>query len=93
MSGQPYVQGQVTVGTTATLIASPSGPGGIYLSNGSGAAVVLGGSTVTATGATAGPTLPVSTNIILPTTSPAHDLYGVVASGTTTVSFAYPGGN
>ena len=91
MANQPYVSGTVTVGTTATLIASPSGPGGIYLSN-SGATVYLGGPNVTASGATAGAAVLTGGNIILPTQGPAHDLYGISASSTA-VSFVYPGGN
>lgn len=92
MANQPYVQGTVSVGTTATLIASP-GPGGVYVYNNGSAAVVLGGSTVTATGATQGATLASGAGLILPSDGPAHDLYGITATGTASVSFVYPGGN
>lgn len=91
MANQPYVSGTVTVGTTATLIASPSGPGGIYLSN-TGATVFLGGPNVTTSGVTAGAQVLTTGSIILPTQGPAHDLYGICATSTA-VSFVYPGGN
>lgn len=92
MSGRQFVQGTVSVSTTATKIAAPvDGTGGIYLSNASGGvAVLLGASNVTATGATAGPSLAAGATVILPTASGAHDLYGITASGTATVSYIYP---
>lgn len=88
MSNAPYVNGVTTVTTTATLIASP-GAGGIYLTNTGAVPVILGGSLVTATGATSGPSLAAGASIIFPATGEAHDLYGITASGTTTVAFAY----
>jgi hypothetical protein len=87
MANQPYVSGQVTVGTTATLIASPGGLGGITLL--CSAATTVGGAGVTTSTGVALPT----TLVTLPTEGPAHDLYGVVATGTSTVSYIYPGGN
>lgn len=89
MTNQPYVSGQVTVGTTATKIASPSGPGGILVS--CSAATVFGGAGVTTS--TGISIASANTPVTLPTDGPAHDLYGVVATGTATVSFIYPGGN
>lgn len=86
MANQPYVSGQVTVGTTATLIASPPGPIAISCS----AATVVGGAGVTTS---TGLSVPATTVVTIPGDGPAHDLYGVVASGTATVSFVYPGGN
>lgn len=87
MANQPYVSGQVTVGTTATLIASPSGPGGILVS--CSAATFLGGAGVTtSTGISVG-----TGPVVIPTEGAAHDLYGVVASGTATVSYIYPQGD
>lgn len=83
-----YAQATVSVGTTATLIATP-GPGGIYLTNGGSAAVIFGGSTVTATGATAGPSLASGASILLPSGGPSHGLYGITASGTASVAYVY----
>lgn len=93
MSNGAYVQGTVSVGTTATLIASPGkgGTAGIFLSNGGSAAVILGGATVTATGATEGVSLASGSTILLPTAGPPRDLYGITSSGTAAVSFVYPG--
>lgn len=88
MANQPYVSGQVSVGTTATLVASPGNLGGITVS--CSAATVFGGAGVTTT---TGLSVPATTITTLPTEGPAHDLYAVVASGTSTVSFLYPGGN
>lgn len=91
MANAPYAQGTVTVGNTATLIASPgAGTGGIYLSNSSGATVFLGGANVAASGAHAGPTLAASATILLPTAGAPHDLYGITASSTSAVSYLYP---
>jgi len=83
-----YVQGTVTVGTTATKICSvDAGTGGVAIY--ASAAVVIGGAGVTATGATAGPTVPATTFVVVPTSKGPTDLYGIVASSTSTVSFAY----
>ena len=88
MQGETYVQGTVTVTTTPTLICSPNaGAGGVALY--ASAAVVVGGSTVTATGANAGPTIPATTLVVFPTSAGPTSLYGVVASGSATVSYAY----
>lgn len=87
MANPTYIQGTVTVGTTPTKIATiDAGTGGVYLS--ATASVVLGGSNVTTTGATAGPTLG-TTGLIFPTAGGPVDLYGITASGTASVSFAY----
>ena len=86
--GANYVQGTVTVGTTPTLICEPDcGTGGVALY--ASAAVVVGGSNVTATGATAGPTIPATTLVVFPTSAGPTGLYGVVATGTATVSYSY----
>jgi hypothetical protein len=88
---EQYVQGTVSVGTTATLVALPDKSGGIFVSNASGGSVVFfGGSSVTASGATAGPSLAAGSSLLLPTAGPAHGLYGVTASGTATVSYIFP---
>lgn len=82
-------QGTVTVGTTATLLV-PGGAsaGPVLVQNGSGGAVFFGDSSVTATGATAGPSVAASASATLPG-SGTHGLYGIVASGTSSVSFLY----
>lgn len=86
--GDTYVQGTVTVGTTPTLICEPdAGTGGVALY--ASADVVLGGSDVTATGATAGPTVKATTFVVFPTSAGPTKLYGVVATGTATVSYSY----
>ena len=90
MANQPYANGVVTVGATATLIASPNNLGGIYLTNTGATTVTFGGSGVTAT---TGPTLAAGASLLLPTSGPAHDLYGIVASGSTTVTYTFPAGN
>ena len=86
--GDTYVQGTVTITTTPTLICEPdAGTGGVALY--ASAAVVVGGANVTATGATAGPTIPATTLVNFPTSAGPTKLYGVVATGTATISYAY----
>ncbi len=64
-----------------------AGTGGVAIY--SSAAVVIGGASVTATGATAGPTIPPTTLVVIPTSKGPTDLYAVAATGSATVSFAY----
>lgn len=90
MANATYVQGTTTVGTTATKIASPdSGTGGVYLTNTGAADVFLGGSSVTTSGATGGPKLAAGASLIFPTSRGPTDLYGIVATGTTTVAWSF----
>lgn len=89
MANAPYLQGTVTVSSTATLLATTKGSGGIYVQNGA-TAIVLGGSNVTATGATAGISLAASAAALLPTSGALHDLYAITASGTSNVAFLHP---
>jgi hypothetical protein len=84
-----YISGQVTVGTSPTLVATPSDipeNGGILLS--SSAAAFIGPSGVTTTTG-----FPISTTpVTVPTTgAKSEGLYAVVSSGTATVSYIYPG--
>jgi hypothetical protein len=88
MANEPYVSNQVSVGTAATKVASPSGLGGILVS--CSAATVFGGAGVTTS---TGISIAASTPTLIPTMGPTHDLYAVVATGTATVSYIYPGGN
>lgn len=90
MSNPTYVQGTKTVAATATLIASPdAGTGGLYLTNTGVNDVFLGGPNVTTSGATGGPKLAAGASLIFPTSRGPTDLYGIVASGTTTVAWSY----
>ncbi|MGO9034482.1 hypothetical protein [Mycobacterium sp.] len=93
-----YKQGVVSIGTTATLIATPSSApdvDGILVQNLGASIVYIGGSTVTAgTTSTGGLQLAASntTPVLIPTTgASAEGLYGIVASGSINVSFCYPG--
>lgn len=89
MQGLNYVQGTVTVGTTPTLICSPNaGAGGVAL-YAAAAGVFVGGSSVAATGANAGPQLPATSLVVFPTSAGPTGLYGVVATGTVAVSYSY----
>lgn len=85
-----YKSGQVSVGTTATLIATPSSipdNAGILIS--SSAAAFIGPAGVTTT--TGFPVL-ANTPTTVPTTGAASEgLYAVVSSSTATVSYIYPG--
>jgi hypothetical protein len=93
-----YQQGVVSVGTTATLIATPSSApdvDGILIQNLSAAIVYIGGPTVTAgTTSTGGLQLAASstTPVLFPTTGASSEgLYGIVASSTANVAYVYPG--
>lgn len=90
MANQSYAQGSVSVGTTATKVCTVPNENDdvvVYCS----AATVFGGPTVTATGATAGVTVPATTLTHLPSVGgTVHDLYAVVGSGTSTVAYLYP---
>jgi hypothetical protein len=92
----PFQNGVVSVGTTATLIATPSAVPdneGIVVQNLGSVTVYLGGSTVTAgTTATGGLQLAANGVITVPTTGAATEaLYGIVASGTANVAWLFPG--
>jgi hypothetical protein len=92
----PYTNGVVSVGTTATLIATLGAApqnDGVLIQNLGATAVYLGGSTVTA-GATAtgGLQVPANATVTVPTTGAEPlALYGIVASGTANVAFLFPG--
>jgi hypothetical protein len=91
----PYSNGVVSVGTTATLIATPSSApetGGILIQNLGSVTVYLGGSTVTAgTTSTGGLQLAANGVITVPTTGANNEpLYGITASSSANVSWLYP---
>lgn len=89
----PYANGTVSVGTTATLICAPSGCNQVLISNSAGGTVYLGGSTVTATGATQGYPLAASTTALIPVIAGAQcQLYGITTTGTSNISYLYPQG-
>jgi hypothetical protein len=90
-----FNQGLVSVGTTATLIctvgSAPENDGGLVQNNGS-TPVFLGGSTVTASGATAGVQVAAGATVTVPTTGAERlSLYGILGSGTANVSYLFPG--
>ena len=89
MSG--YVDGETTVGTTATVICTvQSANDGVMVQNSGAVTVYFGGPAVVA-----GSAVSLAANsgpITLPTVGGAsHELYGITASSTTTVSFLYVG--
>jgi hypothetical protein len=91
-----YVNGVVSVGTTATLIASPSATAendGILVQNLGAGVLYLGGPNVTAgTTSTGGLQVAANATVSVPTTGAASEaLYGIVASSTANVAFLYPG--
>lgn len=90
MANQSYANGSVSVGTTATKVCTVPAENDdvlVYCS----AATVFGGPSVTASGATAGVTVPATTLTQIPSVGgTVHDLYAIVASGTSTVAFLYP---
>lgn len=84
-----YIAGSVTLSAaSATLIATPSGPGGVLVTA-SATTVFFGGPSVTSTG-TNGFSVPATSPVLIPSQGPDHGLY---AAGTGTVTFIYPGGN
>lgn len=91
MPAQPFVQGTVSVGTTATLLAVPNKSGGVLVSNATGGQTVfLGGASVAVSGSMAGPSLAAGSSLMIPTAGPSHGLYAITASGTANVSYIFP---
>jgi hypothetical protein len=77
--------GTVTVGTSPTLICNLNWESrGAIVQNTGASAVILGGSTVSASGPAAGPSLAASSTLTVP--GPGA-LYGIVASGTGTIAY------
>ena len=90
-----YKNGVVSVGTTATLIATPSSApdvDGILIQNLGTTVLYLGGSTVTAgTTSTGGYQVAASASVLVPTTGASIEaLYGI-STAACNVSFLYPG--
>lgn len=90
MANQSYANGSASVGTTAAKILTvPAENDDVVIQTGS-VAVTVGGPGVTATGATGGITIPVTTIMRLPSVGGVvHDLYAVAASATS-VFYLYP---
>lgn len=90
MANQSYAQGAVSVTTTATKVCTVPAENDdvlVYCS----ADTFFGGPSVTATGATAGVKVSATTLTHIPSVGgTAHDLYAIVATSTSTVTFLYP---
>jgi hypothetical protein len=84
-----YESGQVTVGSTATLIGNFGyNQSGVLINNSSSEIVYLGGSGVTST---TGLPLPVSSTIVIPTNGGViNSLYGITSTSTSKVSYLIP---
>lgn len=90
MANQSYAQGAVSVTTTATKVCTvPAENSDVLVYCSAGA--VFGGPSVTATGATAGVTVPATTLTRIPSIAgTVHDLYAIVATSTSTVTYLFP---
>lgn len=90
MANESYAQGTVTVTTAATKVCTVPTENDdvlVYCS----AATVFGGPSVTATGATGGVTVPATTLTHIPSVGGVvHDLYAIVGTSTSTVSYLFP---
>lgn len=90
----PYVNGQVTVGTTAVLLCTPPGnPTGVLIQNNSATAITvyIGGNNVTTSGATQGFALPQNASVTVPTLGDAQcQLYAIASGAGALVTYLYP---
>lgn len=80
--------GTVTVGTTPTLIFEIADRPGVVIQNSGSVAVFLGGATVATSGTAAGVSLAAGATLVVPFSA---ELFGIVATGTTTVAFMAAG--
>jgi hypothetical protein len=91
-SEMPFVNGQVSVGSTATQVCAVPGGSGALLQNLGSAAVFIGGPSVAATGALQGISVGAGASITLAAygfdteTSP-HELWAIVATGTNPLNY------
>ena len=94
MSIGNYSNGSTTVASTPTLICTVDPEaGGVLLQNTGSAAIYVGGPNVTTSGAYTGIALTNTGSpiVFFPSTSGTqHGIYGIVASSTQTISWAYP---
>ena len=89
----PYASGTATVGTTAVLLATVTSAKGILVQNNSATAITvyLGGSAVTASGATQGFALAQNASVTVPSLGDAGcQLYAIAASAGALVTYLYP---
>jgi hypothetical protein len=92
----PYKNGVVSVGTTATLICTPSSApenDGVLIQNLGSVTLYLGAATVTAgTTSTGGFQVAAGASTNVPTTGAANEgLYGITASSSANVAYLFPG--
>ncbi len=88
MASFNFVNGSVSVGSTATNILTVTPGQVVVLQNTGSAAIFLGGSTVTSSGASVGYSLAAGASLTLPSVSEqGHVLYGIVATGTQTLVY------
>jgi hypothetical protein len=93
VANRSYASGSVTVGTTATLVASVAeGVDGVLLQNLGSAAIFVGGPAVTASaGANQGISIAQASSMLIPGTSNGvHDVWAIVAAATQPLNFLYP---
>lgn len=87
-----YAQGSVSITTSGGLVClvAPENDG-VLVANTGTVTVYLGGSTVTASGASQGIPLAAGASVLVPALGgTAHSLFAVTASGTSTVNYLYP---
>ena len=93
MSIGNYSNGSTTVGTTPTLICTVDPESsGVILQNTGSAAIYVGGPNVTTSGTYTGISLTNTSSpvVFFPSIGGVqHGIYGVVATGTQTISWAY----
>ncbi len=86
MASFNYVNGSASVGTTASNVLTVTPGQAVVLQNTGSSAIYLGGSTVTASGATVGYSLAANASLSLPPVAEQpHALYAITASGTSTL--------
>ena len=93
MSIGNYSNGSTTVASTPTLICTVDPEaGGVLLQNTGSAAIYVGGPNVTTSGAYTGISLTTTSSpiVLFPSTGGVqHGIYGIVATGTQTITWAY----
>jgi hypothetical protein len=88
MASFNYANGSVTVSTTAAVALTVTPGQVVILQNTGSAAIFLGGSSVTSSGANIGYSLAAGASITLPSVAEQpHQLYAIVASATQTLVY------
>ena len=92
-----YVSGTTTVGTTPAVICSPGqNSDGVLIQNNGAASLLIGGSSVAASGANVGISVAAGGTLLVPSVGGSNDsggsggLYGIVSSGSAVVAWLYP---